>query len=207
MSAGQPLLGDGNGRYKVQMIGNSGAGKSTVGTALAGMLGVPYVSLDSMFWTPGWGRTPPAEFEAKVCNFMAQNAETGWVIDGTYDNVLGKIMAKETTDIIWLDPPLLLTFYRVFIRTLLRLLGLRPPCSPECFEELSETLSRKSILVWCLKNHTEMRRKGWVKMNEMAIGSGTNEGSRKMRRLGGWGSQCQEWLASVAKICLGKKTV
>ena len=63
------------------------------------MLGVPYLALDNVFWTPGWGHISPAEFKSKLREFMAQN-DTGWVIDGNYDSKIGDILTKEATDIV-----------------------------------------------------------------------------------------------------------
>ena len=182
--------------------------QSTTGAALAAILGVPHAPLDTLFWNPGWGQTPQSEFKEKVREFMVQNAETGWVIDGSYDSQLGGIISNETTDIVWLDPPLLLTFYRICVRTMLRLLRLAPPCSPGCPERASEVFfSKDSIIWWCLSHHWSMRRKGWAKMGEMALETGTNVGNRKMRRLGGWGQARQDWLDQVAAMCLERKII
>jgi cytidylate kinase len=47
---------------RVSVIGNSGAGKSTVARHLAAVLGVPHLELDAVFHQPGWRPLPDEEF-------------------------------------------------------------------------------------------------------------------------------------------------
>jgi len=194
-----PLLGDGHGRYKIHLTGNSGVGKSTTAATLAATLGVPYISLDKLFWLPGWKKTPKDEFRAKIRAALDQS-DRGWVLDGDYTKRLGDIVIKEATDIVWLDPPLLLYLPRLILRTVLRILRLRPQCSPGCYESVREVLfSKKSIVWWCLSNHWLDRRRNWAKMQQLGLGYGTasDHVNRKMRRIGGWGGELTAWLNQV----------
>ncbi|KAF7347220.1 adenylate kinase [Mycena venus] len=128
-----PLIGDGQGKYRIHLVGNSDRSRkqSTVGKELSRVLNIPLISLDTLYFTLGWGHVSTSEFRAKVKAAFA-DAPDGWIVDGNYGNRLGNIVQSQCTDIIWLDPPLLLYFPRIFIRTVLGLLGLRPPCSPGC---------------------------------------------------------------------------
>ncbi|GLB34398.1 hypothetical protein LshimejAT787_0112820 [Lyophyllum shimeji] len=199
-----PLLGDSEGRYKVRIVGNSGTGKSTTSAALAELLGVPYISLDQLFWEPGWTETPPERFHAKVREAIGQ-ADKGWVVDGDFSSRGVSFVTDECTDLIWLDPPLALYFPRIFIRTMLRLFRLAPPCSPGCPERASEAFfSRESILWWCLSNHWRTRRRFQAWMVEMGVIAEQDTAGRKMRRIGGWGSDLRKWMSEVAEMCRAK---
>ncbi|KAF8804811.1 hypothetical protein BYT27DRAFT_7193808 [Phlegmacium glaucopus] len=195
------LLGDGKGRYRVHVLGNSGSGKSTTGAALAAILGVPFISLDTVMWKPGWGQTPRDEFQAKLRSFMEEHQERGWVAEGDYVNRGGSIMHDEATDIIWLDPPLLLYFPRLVIRTFLRLFRLRPPCAPGCEERIGEIFfSKESIIWWCISSHWSDRERNRVRMQQIGLGIGSDIERRRMRRIGGWGSTLKRWLSDVQKM-------
>jgi adenylate kinase family enzyme len=74
--------------------------KSTTAAALATILGVPSLSLDTVMWKPGWGMTPPDEFQAAVRSFIDQHQETGWVADGDYMRRGGVILHEEATDVV-----------------------------------------------------------------------------------------------------------
>ncbi|KAJ7607227.1 hypothetical protein FB45DRAFT_1062442 [Roridomyces roridus] len=158
-----PLLGDANGRYRIRIVGNCGAGKSTVGKRLADILGVPFISLDALYWNPDWVQSSPSELRKKVAQALAA-APNGWVVDGNYSVKAGTMIDDAETDVIWLDPPLALTLSRVIRRTFLRLLRLVPPCSPGCSERFTEVFfSKSSVVWWCISHHWRLRRlKPWT---------------------------------------------
>jgi len=186
-----PLLGNGKGRYGVWIIGNSGTGKSTLGCWLAALLMVPHIPLDEIYWRPGWQPIPQVDFQARIKAAMEEN-QRGWVIDGEYDEAHGIMIEREATDIIWLDPPLILYFTRILVRTLLRLFSVRPPCSPGCPETWKEVLSTRGILWWCLSHHWTVRKKNGDRMRECDAQDGG-----QMRRLGGFGGELKDWKQAV----------
>jgi len=189
-----PLLGDGQGRYRVHVVGNSGAGKSTLGKELAAILGLPYIGLDTYHFSPGWIETPAEQFREKVRIALNQD-ERGWVVDGNYTRLLGPIVQGEATDIIWLDPPFLLYFPRLCLRTVLRLLRLAAPCSPGCNERFSEVFfSSNSIVWWCITRHRVVQKKEAANLQMEGIHIGG-----KMRRIGGWavGAELEEWKSNI----------
>ncbi|KAK0451423.1 AAA domain-containing protein [Desarmillaria tabescens] len=156
----RPLVGDSQGRYRIHIVGNCGTGKSTLAKKLSQILGIPYISLDTIFWRPDWEQTPNEEFQSLVSKTMDDNPN-GWIIDGNYQQHIGKLVQNNATDIIWLDPPFLLYFPRVLVRTFLRLFGLGTPCSPGCRESFREVFfSRNSILCWCWWEHRVHSRTG-----------------------------------------------
>lgn len=97
-----------------------------------------------------------------------------------------------------LDPPLLLYFPRIFVRTIKRWWGLQELCSPGCGETFRDIfLSRTSILWWCLSHHFVVRRRCEKMMGRIGIGAGPNPKTTCMRRIGGWGRELESWLQEV----------
>ncbi|KAK0488054.1 hypothetical protein EDD18DRAFT_1311389 [Armillaria luteobubalina] len=197
---GLPLIGDGRGLYKIHILGNSGTSiheyirpysdfsQSTLATRLSLILGIPHISLDRLFWEPNWKSASEDEFRAKIRAAMEQSPN-GWIIDGDYQRRGGVIVQDEATDVIWLDPPLVLYFPRIV------------PCSPGCPETFREVFfSQNSILWWCLTQHSVNRQRGQSRMREIGVGVGTQLDNRKMRRIGGWGGALQRWVKSVKDL-------
>ncbi|KAJ7479524.1 hypothetical protein FB451DRAFT_1556459, partial [Mycena latifolia] len=160
MTPPPPLIGDADGNFRVHIVGNSvpsGTGKesgrfSTVGKQLAELLGVSFISLDTLYWKPGWQESTKEEMREKVSRALA-SSPYGWVVDGNYSGKVGTLVHDRSTDTIWLDPPLILYLPRIIIRTFLRLLNLGAPCSPGCPEMLSTLFSKESIVWWCITHH------------------------------------------------------
>lgn len=105
---------------RISIKGTSGAGKTTLGAALAHRLGVPYIELDALHHGPNWSQPTAEEFRARVREVMA-GLPDGWVIDGNYDTKLGETVTGEADTIVWLDLPLVLKVYRVFRRSQYRI--------------------------------------------------------------------------------------
>ncbi|KAG1729850.1 AAA domain-containing protein [Suillus paluster] len=188
------LLGDGQGNYRVHVVGNSGTGKSTVSAYIAMKLNVPHISLDAFFWGPGW--TMPNsndEFEEKVSAAMSRNK--GWVIDGNYYSTLGTLISDHATDVIWLDPPLWLYLPRIFWRTLLCLLNIIPTCAEGCDETWGEVLSTKGIIWYCISRHGFCKRKFGGMLARTSIEKGGN-----MRRLNEWDGDLTTWKAGFEEM-------
>ncbi|KAG7441452.1 uncharacterized protein BT62DRAFT_936977 [Guyanagaster necrorhizus] len=62
---------------------------------LSQLLGIPYVSLDSLFWRLDWEQTPDAEFQALVSQTMNDNSK-GCIIDGNYQRHIGRHEMRDT---------------------------------------------------------------------------------------------------------------
>ena len=101
---------------------------------------------------------------------------------------------------VGVDPPLLLYFPRIIIRTLLRLLNLGDLCSPGCHETIQNVFFSKDSILWCLSNHWANRRKNIARMAEIGLGEGTDVERRRMRRIGGWGGELREWISEVERL-------
>lgn len=102
---------------------------------------------------------------------------------------------------VGLDPPLLLYLPRLVIRTFLRLFRLHAPCAPGCKERFSEVFfSKDSIIWWCISNHRRNRQQNQHRMQRIGLGIGSEVERRRMRRIGGWGSELKRWLSEVRKM-------
>ncbi|MDX6513324.1 MAG: hypothetical protein QOE36_2828, partial [Gaiellaceae bacterium] len=85
---------------RVQLVGVSASGKSTIGPALAQKLGVPYIELDALHHGPNWQEASAAELRAKVEEAMAA-ADDGWVLDGNYEHKLGDLIPSRADTVVW----------------------------------------------------------------------------------------------------------
>jgi adenylate kinase family enzyme len=65
--------------------------QTTTGTVLAALLGVPHISLDELYWQPGWIESTEKEFQAKIRQKVNEN-NNGWVVDGDYESRGGDII-------------------------------------------------------------------------------------------------------------------
>ena len=97
----------------------SGCGKTTVGRALAAILGAPFVELDAIHWQAGWTQLDAAELRRRVEPLVAQDA---WVVDGAYRGKLGDLVLERADTVVWLDLPRRVWLPRLVLRTLRRAL-------------------------------------------------------------------------------------
>ncbi|TFK63464.1 hypothetical protein BDN72DRAFT_847586 [Pluteus cervinus] len=185
-----PLFGDSDGKYRIRIVGNSGVGKSTLGRQLSKILGIPYFGLDELYWKPGWEESSAEEFEGKINKVLSEHSS--WIMDGNFVSPGGNLARAAATDIVWLDPPFVLYFYRLLVRTSLRLLGFVPGCSPGCTETIRSLFAEESIISWCYNNHQPLRDREHQNLLRSGVDIGGN-----MRRIGGWGSDLTNWLEAV----------
>ena len=100
---------------RINVVGLSGSGKSSVARRAADLLSVPYIELDALHWIlPEWQMPPLDEFRASV---DAATRGGGWVVAGNYGKVRDIVWTRADT-VVWLDLPLLITIWRVAVRTI-----------------------------------------------------------------------------------------
>lgn len=67
-------------KYKrICVIGNSGAGKSTISRRLADIYGLPLCHIDRLYWLPGWREKDKSVYYAELAEVVSQEE---WIIDG-----------------------------------------------------------------------------------------------------------------------------
>lgn len=82
---------------RINITGNAGSGKSSLARRLAVELGLPFFSLDSVVWQPGWVKTPP---EQRALAEQRLVAPPSWIIDGVSTYVRSK-----SDLVVFLDVP------------------------------------------------------------------------------------------------------
>lgn len=114
---------------RVAVIGNAGAGKSTLARKLGQLLGLPVVHLDLILWKPGWGRASRQEFEARHAEAVARDA---WIIDGwgSWETIEARLERADT--VIFPDYPLPVLLWWATRRQVTSLFRPRPDFPEDC---------------------------------------------------------------------------
>jgi adenylate kinase family enzyme len=139
---------------RIWIVGPTGAGKSTLASALAARLGVPAIHLDDIHWQPGWVELPRAELIERVGPIVAGDA---WVIDGNYSDVR-RAHGSRAELFVWLDPPFAVAFFRVLRRTLSRAAKRELCCNGNTESLTNAFFTRDSVLLWVIHTHGGRRR-------------------------------------------------
>jgi adenylate kinase family enzyme len=140
---------------RIIIVGTSGAGKSVLGEQAARKLGVPFLELDAFFWLPGWVQVTDEVFRQKVAEAVAADA---WVAGGNFSRAREQIWTRADT-LVWLDYPLRLTLWRLFWRTVKRIMtqeDLWQTGNRETWRK--QFLSRDSLFLWAIGSHGRYRR-------------------------------------------------
>ena len=119
---------------RVLVMGCSGSGKSTFARRLAEKRGLPFVSIDRIYWQPGWVEPRPAEFTA----WMTREAERpAWVIDGNYtSNGAGELRRTRADTVLWFDLARWICMVSVLRRSVIGYGVVRPEMAPGCPEKI-----------------------------------------------------------------------
>jgi adenylate kinase family enzyme len=138
---------------RIVVVGSTGAGKTTLATALSARLGIPHVELDALHWEAGWSPASLPLFRARVSSALAGE---GWVVDGNYQSVRDLVWPRADT-IIWLDYGLPLIMLRLIRRTARRVRSGQELWNGNR-EQLHTVFSRDSLFIWALKTHGKRRK-------------------------------------------------
>ena len=107
---------------KINVVGTSGVGKSTLARRLAQELSLPYIEMDALYWLPEWQGTPDDEFYAKLA---AALAAPGWVLDGNY-NRIRPVKWRAGDLVVWVDS----SFWRTMRQAIWRAAARASVCLP-----------------------------------------------------------------------------
>src|SRR4029453_15560505 len=119
---------------RVLVMGSSGSGKSTFARRLSDMTGIPFVSLDALYWKPGWVASENAEFGQRVAE-IARRPQ--WIMDGNFTNHgAGKLGRKTSDTVIWFDLPRSSCMFGIMRRTAGSYGQVRPEMAEGCPERL-----------------------------------------------------------------------
>lgn len=139
---------------RVNVVGSSGSGKSTVGRLIADKLDMPYVELDDLHWLPDWTESTDEQLFSKLENALSGE---GWVLDGNYSRTV-PVKWKRVQMVVWLDLPYWLILFQVITRTFRRSIysevlwaGNRESLAKAFFD-------KDSIILWSISNLSRVRR-------------------------------------------------
>lgn len=99
---------------RIQVVGPSCAGKSTLGEELARRLGLDFIELDALFWLPNWTEPSEAAFVEKLA---AASASGRWVMAGNYFRHTSEQFWGDIDTVVWLDFPLRTVLPRIVRRS------------------------------------------------------------------------------------------
>jgi len=141
---------------RVNVVGTSCSGKTTLARALAERLGLPHVEIDALYWEPGWTGAPLDVFRERLEHALAGDA---WITDGGYE-MARDITWRRADTVVWLDYRLPVVLGRWAHRTVRRIR------TQEEFwpgtgnrESVRNALRRDGLLWWILRTHRGRRRR------------------------------------------------
>jgi adenylate kinase family enzyme len=139
---------------RVIVIGTAGAGKTTLASALSSLLAVPHIELDAIHWGPDWTPLERDTFRAQV---EARLQGDRWIVDGNYSSVRDLVWPRATA-VVWLNYSFARAYWRVFKRTLRRIIIREELFGGNVETFRAQFLSRESLLWWVIKSHRRHRQ-------------------------------------------------
>jgi adenylate kinase family enzyme len=118
---------------RILVMGSSGSGKSTFARRLAAVTGIPIVSLDALFWKPGWVESDRVAFGARVAEAMRQPR---WIMDGNYTAAEGELRRDSSDTVIWFDLPRSSCMLGILTRIAASYGRVRPEMAEGCPEKI-----------------------------------------------------------------------
>src|SRR5437773_10986345 len=119
---------------RVLVMGSSGSGKSRFAMRLAEITGLPMVSLDALFWRPGWQPSEPEAFGERVA---AAAGAPRWIMDGNYiSQGSGELRRNLADTVIWFDLPRHACMMGLLIRIATSFGRVRPEMAAGCPEQI-----------------------------------------------------------------------
>ncbi|WP_407146204.1 DNA topology modulation protein [Bradyrhizobium sp. ORS 86] len=119
---------------RVLVMGSSGSGKSTFARRLSDITGIPTVSIDALFWKPGWVESGKEEFQSRMVEAAKQPR---WIMDGNYmTSGAGELRRQLSDTVIWFDLPRSACMFGIFKRIAASYGKVRPEMADGCPEKI-----------------------------------------------------------------------
>ncbi len=140
---------------RIVVVGTTGTGKTTLASLIATRLGYPHIELDAFFWEPSWTEAPTPVFRERVSKALAGEC---WVADGNYTSKVIDIVWPRADSLVWLDYSLPVTMWRLFVRTLRRVVTQETLWSGNRERLWTQLFTNQSLFLWALKSYGHHRR-------------------------------------------------
>lgn len=125
---------------RVLVLGSSGSGKSTFAARLASLTGLPMISIDAVYWQPGWTMPDIPTFSREMTN-LAQGDR--WIMDGNYLNHgAGELRRARADAVFWFDLPRWICLSRILMRSVRSYGRVRPEMAKGCPERFDAEFIR-----------------------------------------------------------------
>src|SRR3954454_21024360 len=118
---------------RILVMGSPGSGKSTFARRLSQITDIPVVSLDALYWKPGWKPSDATEFEARVAEAIRLPR---WIIDGDYTWWGGDIRRNMADAVVWFDLPRRTSMIGIVSRIATSYGRVRPEMAAGCPERI-----------------------------------------------------------------------
>src|SRR5215475_10341980 len=118
---------------RILVMGSSASGKSTFSKRLSAITGIPIVSLDALFWRPGWVESDRAEFRERLAEAARQPR---WIMDGNYTSYLPELRRDACDALFWFDLPRVTCMIGVLSRIAGSYGRVRPEMAEGCPEKI-----------------------------------------------------------------------
>jgi len=141
---------------KINVVGVSGSGKTTVGRRLSEALNVSYIEMDRLFWKPNWTEPANDEFFSRLTEALSKDA---WVLDGNYHRT-ASIKWQSVDVVIWIDFSITRTLWQASQRAIRRAIRheeLWPDTNNR--ESFRRLFSKDSILLWTIRSYRTMKQR------------------------------------------------
>lgn len=144
-----------NEMKRINVIGTSGSGKSTVAKQLSNALKLPHIEMDQIIWSKSWTML---EGEPLLNKLKSKLADDKWVLDGNYSKTV-PVKWRDVQMVVWLDLPFILTLYQAISRSILRIIkGKEIWKGSECYETFRKSFfSRDSPILWTITSYRQIR--------------------------------------------------
>lgn len=119
---------------RIMIVGQPGAGKSTLARNLGERTGLPVVHIDTIHWQPGWVERTRDE-KTRLC--LEVEAREQWIFEGGHSSTWENRVARAEL-LVWIDRPAPIRFWRVMLRTLRQRGQTRADLPENCPEQLGK---------------------------------------------------------------------
>lgn len=139
---------------KIHVIGDPGAGKTTLAQRLANHLNCTHIELDALYWGPNWSEPEESIFRQQVAQALRTDA---WVVDGNYCELRTSLW-RQADLVVWLDYSLGVVLPRLAWRTGRYALTQEALWDSGNRVRWSQLLGAESIVWRTLRKHYQRRR-------------------------------------------------